>query len=100
MLSVDGQLASNPSGGILTLRQRGLPLDGGWFVNNDLGVIGSLAPSLMQRASRVYVPSYLLEGLQPNGPIRAGACNCRPPAGNPGGWTAASLDASSAFRGR
>lgn len=63
VLSVDGQLASNPSGGILTLRQRGLPLDGGWFVNNDLGIIGSLAPSLTQRASRVYVPSYLLEGV-------------------------------------
>ncbi len=62
VIAIDGQLASSPSGGTLTLRQRGLPVSGGWFVNNELGVIGSLAPSLTQRASRVYVPGYLLQG--------------------------------------
>ena len=63
VLSIDGQLASNPSGSTLTLRQRGLPIDGGWFTNNEIGVIGSLAPALNQTASRVYVPTYLLQGV-------------------------------------
>ena len=62
-LSIDGQIASNPAGSTLTLRQRGLPLDGGWFANNEIGVVGSLAPALNQSASRVYVPTYLLQGL-------------------------------------
>lgn len=63
VLSIDGQIASNPSGSTLTLRQRGLPLDGGWFANNEIGVVGSLAPALNQSASRVYVPTYLLQGV-------------------------------------
>lgn len=63
VVSIDGQLASNPSGSTLTLRQRGLPLDGGWFANNEIGVVGSLAPALNQSASRVYVPTYLLQGI-------------------------------------
>ena len=63
VLSIDGQLASNPSGSTLTLRQRGLPMDGGWFANNEIGVVGSLAPALNQSASRVYVPTYLLQGI-------------------------------------
>jgi hypothetical protein len=62
VLSVDGQFGSNPSGGSLTLRQRGLPLDGGWFANNEVGVISSLVPALSRFPSRVYVPGYLLEG--------------------------------------
>lgn len=63
VLSIDGQVAANPSGSTLTLRQRGLPMDGGWFVNNEIGVVGSLAPALNHSASRVYVPTYLLQGL-------------------------------------
>lgn len=63
VLSIDGQIASNPSGSTLTLRQRGLPMDGGWFTHNELGVVGSLAPALNQSASRVYVPTYLLHGI-------------------------------------
>lgn len=62
VLSADGQLGANPSGGSLTLRQRGLPLGGGWSVNNELGVIGSLVPAMSRFPSRVYVPGYLLEG--------------------------------------
>lgn len=63
VLSIDGQLASNPSGSTLTLRQRGLPMDGGWFANNEIGVVGSGAPALNQGASRIYVPTYLLQGI-------------------------------------
>lgn len=62
-LSFDGQYAPRSSGGTFTLRQRGMPLDGGWVANHELGVINSLAPDVTRRASRVYVPSTYLRGL-------------------------------------
>lgn len=62
VISIDGQTGGNPSGGTLTLRQRSMPIAGGWLVNNEIGVIGTPAPGITQRASRVYVPNYLLQG--------------------------------------
>ena len=62
VLSADIQAGGNPGGGLFTLRQRGLPLDGGWLVSNELGVIGAPAPTITRLASRVAVPGYLLLG--------------------------------------
>lgn len=62
VLSVDAQLGGNPGGGLVTLRQRGLPFGSGWSVSNEVGVIGSPAPALARAASRVAVPGYLMLG--------------------------------------
>jgi hypothetical protein len=84
VLSLDGQLSRNPGGGALTLRQRDLPLDGGWSVNNELGVIGSLAPDLTRRPSRVYVPGYLLEGIETEWTHRGQGLQLQASTGQPG----------------
>lgn len=47
----------------LTLRQRGLPVDGGWRVNNEAGVIAAPTPALTRMPSRIVVPGQLIEGL-------------------------------------
>ena len=83
VLSIDTQGGLRPGGGSLTLRQRRLPVEGGWSVNNAAGVIGSLAPDLARGASRVYVPGYLLEGvetewLQPSQGLQLQASTGRP----------------------
>lgn len=62
-LSIDGTYAPRDSSGTLTLRQRGMPLDGGWLVSNELGVINSPSPDVTRLPSRVYVPSAILQGL-------------------------------------
>lgn len=62
VLSVDVNAAAQGQGS-LTLRQRGLPVEGGWRVNNEAGVLGSLAPPVTRLPSRVYVPGNLVEGL-------------------------------------
>lgn len=83
VLSVDAQLARDPSGGLVTLRQRGLPVSGGWAVNNELGVIGTPAPTLTRQPSRVYVPGQLIEGgstewLNPAGGLQVQAATGQP----------------------
>ena len=62
-LSIDAQSGSSPAGGLLTVRQRGLPFGSGWLVNNEAGVIASPTPSAMRTASRIYVPGFLLKGV-------------------------------------
>jgi hypothetical protein len=62
-LSFDGQYSPRSGGGTLTLRQRGVPLGGGWVGNHEVGLINSLAPGLTRLPSRVYVPSSYLRGL-------------------------------------
>jgi hypothetical protein len=84
VLSIDSQLAPNPSGGFLTLRQRGLPLEGGWSVNNDLGMVSSLAPTLTRLSSRVYVPGYLLEGVATEGINPGQGLQLQASSGRPG----------------
>ena len=41
-LSIDGQFTPADKSGTFTLRQRGLPLVGGWLANHELGFINSL----------------------------------------------------------
>lgn len=62
-LSVDGSYAPHDSNGTLTLRQRAMPLDGGWLTSNELGVINTPIPSVTRLPSRVYLPSSILRGL-------------------------------------
>ncbi|MCW5591186.1 MAG: hypothetical protein KIS74_03720 [Burkholderiales bacterium] len=61
-LSIDANLALEEDRTAITVRQRGLPMEGGWVVNNELGVTPSLAPLLMRQPSRVYVPSRYARG--------------------------------------
>lgn len=61
-LSFDGTVNPREGRGTLTLRQRGLPLGGGWQAQHELGVINSPAPSITRLPSRVFVPSSVLQG--------------------------------------
>lgn len=62
-LSIDGTYAPSDSSGTLTLRQRGMPLAGGWLASNELGVINLPAPGITRLPSRVFVPSAILQGV-------------------------------------
>lgn len=61
-LSADGSYAPHTRRGTLTLRQRGLPWDGGWLANHELGVINTLAPTITRLPSRIFVPSAIVQG--------------------------------------
>ncbi|MDB5868284.1 MAG: hypothetical protein JWP96_616 [Polaromonas sp.] len=84
VLSIDSQAGWRPGGGSLTVRQRGLPVDGGWSVNNAAGVIGYLAPELARVPSRVYVPGYLLEGVETEWLQRSQGLQLQTSTGQPG----------------
>lgn len=62
VVSVDATFAPREGRNAITLRQRGLPVDGGWLVNNEIGVGNALAPGLMRLPARVFVPSVLTRG--------------------------------------
>ncbi|QCB47794.1 hypothetical protein [Hydrogenophaga sp. PAMC20947] len=61
-LSLDGAYTPSSSSGNLTLRQRGLPLEGGWVGNHEGGVINAPATDLSRLPGRVYLPSATLLG--------------------------------------
>lgn len=50
-------------GGTATLWQRGLYLDGGWRVNNGLGVVNTPTSDVLQDQFRVFLPTVALAGL-------------------------------------
>jgi hypothetical protein len=65
--SVDASLrASNDdnigSGGLFTLWQRGLPMDGGWFGNNALGVFNTINTDVARQQYRFYLPTIATAG--------------------------------------
>ena len=62
-LSVDGTYAPRDSSGTLTLRQRAMPLEGGWLASNELGVINTPGPEISRLPARIYLPSAILQGL-------------------------------------
>lgn len=63
MLSMDGSVSPSPREYTLTLRQRALPLPGGWTGDHDLGVITAPGTDLSRLPSRVLLPSTQLRGL-------------------------------------
>ncbi|MDZ7910067.1 MAG: SdrD B-like domain-containing protein [Gemmobacter sp.] len=63
-LSVDGSIAPSPRQQTLTLRQRDLPLPGGWVGHHELGVISAPATDLAREPSRVLLPGANLRGLR------------------------------------
>jgi len=50
-------------GGVLTLRQRGMPFDGGWQADNGLGDLNSPDISLARLQPRFYLPTAPMQGL-------------------------------------
>lgn len=62
ILSVDGSITPGAGLSTLTLRQRDLPMDGGWLVSNELGVIEPPTPTILSLPSRVFVPSPAIRG--------------------------------------
>lgn len=63
-LSVDGSYTPRDRSSTLTLRQRDLPLPGGWFGQHEAGVISAPAPGLARLPSRVLLPAANLRGLR------------------------------------
>src|SRR5258707_4103050 len=50
-------------GGVVTLRQRGMPFDGGWQADNGLGDLNSPDISLARIQPRFYLPTAPIQGL-------------------------------------
>jgi hypothetical protein len=48
---------------VLTVRQRGFPLGGGWWMNNDFGAIGLAAAPLTRAPARVSLPLVRVQGV-------------------------------------
>ncbi len=61
-LSVDASILTDDRRSAVTLRQRGIPMEDGWVVNNELGVITPVAPPIMRLPTRVFVPGDFLRG--------------------------------------
>ncbi len=62
VLSVDANYGGSDVRGYVTLRQRALPVEGGWLANNELGVLTPQAPEIMRMPSRVFLPSFYTRG--------------------------------------
>lgn len=62
-LSVDGSYEPSGSSGALTLRQRAMPLEGGWLTSNELGVINPPTADILRLPARVFLPGTFLQGL-------------------------------------
>jgi hypothetical protein len=83
-LSIDGTYAPRGSSGSITLRQRAMPLEGGWLTSNELGVINTPAPAITRLPSRVYVPSALLQGVSTEWENPGQGIQLQASAGEPG----------------
>lgn len=83
-LSVDGRVAPSDRNGTLTLRQRGLPLHGGWMVGTELGVISPPAPEVLRLPARLYLPTSLLQGLSTEWKNAARGLHLQASTGEPG----------------
>jgi len=62
-LSIDGRYSPGTSDGTLTLRQRGIPLDGQGVLNIEAGVVDQSLLPLNRVPTRVAIPSSTLRGL-------------------------------------
>jgi hypothetical protein len=50
-------------GGVVTLRQRGMPFDGGWMADNSVGDVNSPDIGLARVQARFYLPTGAIQGL-------------------------------------
>ncbi len=87
------------SGGLFTLLQRGLPVDGGWSVNNALGVFNTPAADLSRRQYRFFVPTIPTGGLSSEW-IHDGDLAVYAAAGQPGLFTGVYVPAFESLGGR
>lgn len=62
VIALDAAGQADPRTGTLSLRQRELPLPGGWWAGHDLGVLDRPTPSALRTSSRLFVPSTTLLG--------------------------------------
>lgn len=62
-LSIDGSHSPHMGRGTLTLRQRAMPLAGGWLAHHELGVLNTPLPEIVRRPSRVLLPSAIVQGI-------------------------------------
>lgn len=62
-LSIDGSHSPHAGRGTLTLRQRAMPLDGGWLAHHELGILNTPLPEIARRPSRVLLPSAIVQGI-------------------------------------
>jgi hypothetical protein len=58
-----GQRFGSDNGTLVTLYQMGMPMDGGWRVNNTLGVTNAPTVGLARQQQRFWVPSILHNGV-------------------------------------
>jgi hypothetical protein len=58
----DNALSGQGQGGVLTLRQRGMPFDGNWQADNALGDLNSPDMGLARVQSRFYLPTGPMQG--------------------------------------
>jgi len=61
-ITIDTGISPDDGSHLYTIRQRGLPIAGGWSVNNDLGVFTPLPPGILRLPSRIFLPSVYTRG--------------------------------------
>lgn len=61
--SLDANHAPREGLGSVTLRQRGIPLDGGRLAHLEAGVISAPSPDVLRTPSRIYLPLVTLQGV-------------------------------------
>ncbi len=83
-LSIDGAYTPSDSSSTITLRQRGMPVSGGWLVSNALGVFNVPVPDFTRQPSRVYVPSAIVRGLSTEWENPGQGLQLQASAGEPG----------------
>lgn len=100
VLSVDGSVAPSPRQQTLTLRQRQLPLPGGWTGHHELGVIAAPATELARRPSRILLPNAHLRGLRGEWEQPAQGLQLLAAHGEPGQRTSQPVDGFQGLGGR
>ena len=84
VLSIEGSVTPGENTHSLTLRQRELPLPGGWVAHHGLGVLAAPANGLMRLPSRVLVPTANLLGLSGEWEHAASGLSLLAASGEPG----------------
>ncbi len=60
--SLDATVRDSGNGNIVTLWQRGMPLDNGWRANNGIGMLNTLGIDLSRTQYRFYIPTFPIVG--------------------------------------